>query len=131
MKGQLFKTSLFGLNKKSVYTYLSALNQKLEEELETKNAQIASLREQISGGAAVSGNASNADEIVEMAKKQADEIIAKAHNSLLMKKEDIKEEIKKEKMKLKILQAEVEGLKKKAVEATAKFTIDIEDLIES
>jgi len=130
-KGQLFKTSLFGLNKKSVYTYLSMLNRKLEEELQAKDAVISNLNEQIKQTTIPINAVSNADEIIKNARKQAETIISNANVSLKEQKEKLKDEIRKEKTKLRLLQAEVEGLKKKAIELTAKFTIDIDDLIEN
>ena len=129
-KGQLFKTSLFGLNKKSVYTYLSMLNRKLEEELQAKDAIISNLNERIISLQSMPA-ASCDDMIVEKARKQAETILVNANISLKEQKEKLKEDIRKEKTKLRLMQAEVEGLKKKAVELTAKFTIEIDDLIES
>ena len=130
MKGQLFKTSLFGLSKKSVYTYLSMLNKKLEEELQAKDALISDLRSRLEADAAFSVNVSKADEIINNAHKQAEIIISNAHQSLKEQKDKLKDDIKKEKTKLRLLQAEVEGLKRMAAQATAKFTDDIDDLIE-
>jgi len=130
-KGQLFKTSLFGLSKKSVYTYLSMLNKKLEEELQAKDAVISNLRMQNANQVAPAVNYSGADEIVENAHRQAEAVLANAHQSLKEQKEKLKNDIKNEKMKLRLLQAEVEGLKRKAVELTEKFTNQIDDLIEN
>ena len=128
MKGKLFKNALFGLQKESVYTYFEKLNKKMAQEMEEKNAIIADLRAQLQKRA-VPVQTEVPDDIIEDARVRAEIIIQNAQNSLLASKEKLKKEIKEEKIKLRLLQAEVAGLKKNAVEATAKFTIDLDPLL--
>ena len=123
------KTAFWGYEKKSVYTYFSALTKKVNEELEEKNAIIADLRAQLKRRIAPT-NAPSADDMIENAHKQAEIIVKNANASLLATKEKLKKEIKEEKIKLRLLQAEVAGLKNKAEEAAKKFTFELEPLLE-
>jgi len=129
MQGKVLKRALFGFDKKSVYTYFSSLSEKFAEELADKNSQILDLRSQIKKRSPIPIQTQNADEILENARHQAEVIVNNAHLSLQAKKAELQNQIKDERIKLKILQAEVKGLQKQAAAAATKFTIELDPLL--
>jgi len=132
MQGKVFKRTLFGVSQTSVNTYFSKINEKFANELENQKAQIDDLRAQLRkrSSSPMPIQTQDADEILEKARKQAEFIVNNAHHSLQAKKAELQKQIKEERIKLKILQAEVRGLQKQAADAATRFTIELNPLLE-
>ena len=129
MQGKAFKKAIFGLDKKSVYTYFSILNEQFKREIAQQKAQIEDLRLQLRKRSPIAIQTKDADEILENARKQAEAIVNNAHRSLQAKKEELQKQVKDERIKLKILQAEVKGLQRQAAAMAEKFTIELNPLL--
>jgi cell division septum initiation protein DivIVA len=138
---KLFRRSLFGYGPEDVYGYLKALNEKLAYELRTKDVRIASLtadnaelKEKLGGADKAGGTFTvpvlEAETLIENARVEAGRILEEATRAGITKRQELQEQVKKEKVKLRILQAEVAGLQKIATSALSKFTTELPTLEE-
>ena len=156
---KLFKRALWGYGANEVYAYLKELNDTLTLELQRKDVDIAKLVAQnaelseylAAAGQRVETSAMKksptvlkvmkttpvaqkapveANTLISDAQKEADRIIEEATRTGLAKKQELQELIRKERVKLRVLQAEIAGLKKLVTNAIGKFEGDLEQLVE-
>ncbi|MDR1101434.1 MAG: DivIVA domain-containing protein [Clostridiales bacterium] len=132
---KLFKMRFLGYGKQDVCNYLDKLNGQLKEELREKDEQIAMLTStnadfaEANAGLKKSINVhKKAEEIISQAKKEAERIIAEAQATAAARQTDLQKKIQKEKASLRVIQAEVAGLKKLAANAIGKFSNELESL---
>ncbi|MDR0930633.1 MAG: DivIVA domain-containing protein [Clostridiales bacterium] len=132
----IFRKSFRGYKVADVNKYLDDIIRDYYKVIADKDAEIARLKEQNSASAKASKIANEqikdvhekAKYIITTAELEARGIIAQANSDAIVRQQELQQQISSQQTKLKILQAELAGLKKLAKSSLQKFEDEIDKL---
>ena len=132
--GGLFKTALFGYNKKGVTAYIEQICKTFDQKAQEYERQIALLKEENSKAERQMRELEAQKELIAGAlvdaQEKAREVIAQAQEQAAKEMEAVQRRISAENERLSAVRREISAVRRSALDTVDRLTKDLEDLVE-